>query len=342
MRHENQPIMQRLHMSFYHFWFKNSRPHSLPQSVLPALLAVCLAARQTGFSLPLAFLAVMGVIVGHMSANLFDDYFDYKAHHANYRNVLNREGFRARIGKCVYITSGQATVKQLLGVSLVLMMVAIMIGSVIFYFRGTVILTVTAIAAALIIFYSGPPLRLSYHGLGELVIGIIFGPLNMIGTHYAACGAIDPTLIFISIPVGLLVMNIIYVHSMLDVVTDRKTGKHTLAVFLRRPPLMLTVLFFILFLPFLIIGYGIWRGNLPVSYAALMLVLPMAAGLFHMMTVFYKNPDHKFEPKLWMGSMRRWQQVESIGIGWFMIRWFLARNLLVSACLICMILSFIG
>ncbi|MCL2590871.1 MAG: prenyltransferase [Betaproteobacteria bacterium] len=329
-------------MSFCRFWFKNSRPHALPQSVLPALFAACLAANQADFSLPLAFLAVMGVIAGNMSANLFDDYFDYKAHHAYYRNVLNREGFRARIGKCVYLTSNQATVRQLLCVSLALMGIAFLIGGVIFYFRGVTILTIAAITAMLAIFYSGPPLRLSYHGLGELVIGVIFGPLNMIGTYYAACGTVDQSLIFISIPVGLLVMNIIYVHSMLDVIADKKTGKQTLAVFLERPWAMLAVLFFVLFLPFFIIGYGIWRGSLPVSHIALMLALPMAVSLFYMMTVFYRKPEKRFEPKPWMGFMRGWRQIEAIGIGWFMIRWFLARNLLVSVCLIGMVLSFTG
>ncbi|MCL1824385.1 MAG: prenyltransferase [Betaproteobacteria bacterium] len=309
--------------------------------MLPTLFAVCLAANQPGFSLPLAFLAIMGVIVGNMSANLFDDYFDYKAHHAHYRNVLHREGFRARIGKCDYLTSGQATAGQLLGVSLALMGMAFLIGGIIFYFRGVVILYIALITAVLAIFYSGPPLRLSYHGLGEFVIGLIFGPLNMIGTYYAACGAIDQTLIFISIPVGLFVMNIIYVHSMLDVVADKKTGKHTLAVSLDRPPVMLAVLFFILFLPFIIIGYGIWQGSLSVSHVALILTLPMAVGLFRMMAVFYKNPEQKFEPKPWMGFMHKWRQVEAIGTGWFMIRWFLARNLLVSVCLIGMVLSFI-
>lgn len=328
-------------MSFYRFWFKNSRPHALPQSVLPALFAACLAANQPDFSLSLAFLAVMGVIVGNMSANLLDDYFDYKAHHAHYRNILNREGFRARVGKCAYLTSGQATAGQLLAVSIALAGITFLIGGVIFYFRGMVILAIAAIATVLAIFYSGPPLRLSYRGLGELVIGVIFGPLNMIGAYYSACGTIDQTLIFISIPVGLLVMNIIYVHSMLDVVADKKTGKQTLAVFLERPPAMLAVLFFILFLPFFIIGYGIWHGSLSVFHVALIFTLPMAVGLFHMMAIFYKNPEQKFEPKPWMGFMRKWQQVEAIGIGWFMIRWFLARNLLVSVCLIGIALCFI-
>ena len=284
----------------------------------------------------------MGVVTGNMSANLLDDYFDYKAHHAHYRNVLDSEGFRVRVGKYAYITSGQATVGQVLGVSIALMGLTFLIGGVVFYFRGVAVLMIAAITAVLAIFYSGPPLRLSYRGLGELVIGVIFGPLNMIGTYYAACGTMDQALILISIPVGLLVMNIIYVHSMLDIVVDNKLGKKTLAVFLNRPPVMLIVLFFILFLPFFVIAFGIWRGSLPVSHVALMLTLPMAVGLFHMMTVFYKNPEQKFEPKPWMGLMRGWQRFEAIGTSWFMIRWFLARNLLISVCLIGMVLSFVG
>ena len=64
-------------MQTIRFWFKNARVQALPQSVLPALLAVCLAASSTGFSLTLGILGVLGVIMGHLGLNLFDDYFDY-------------------------------------------------------------------------------------------------------------------------------------------------------------------------------------------------------------------------------------------------------------------------
>jgi 1,4-dihydroxy-2-naphthoate octaprenyltransferase len=328
-----------VHTNLLRFWYRNARPHALPQSLLPALLAVCFAVHKADFSVWLAALAVAGVGCGHLAANLFDDYFDFLQRRTDYRDTLKHEGFRARIGKCLYLTSGEANIGQLLRCALVFMTAALLLGAVILYWRGVFILVIAGVTAALALSYSGPPLRLSYRGLGELTIGCIFGPLNMTGTYYAACGEIDRTLILFSVPIGLLVMNIVYVHSILDFVADKKIGKQTLAVALNRTTAMLGVLFLVLFLPYLMIAVGIWREDLPRAWAALLLTLPMAVALWRMMRAYVRDPEKQFAPRLWMGPMTGWRRIEAIGIGWFMIRWLLARNLLALLCVIAMILS---
>ncbi|MDR2031025.1 MAG: prenyltransferase [Azoarcus sp.] len=324
------------------FWYINTRPKSLPQSILPALLAVCFAARTEGFSMALALLAVLGVACGHLAANLFDDYFDYLQRRSDHRDHLRHEGFRARIGKCPYLTSGQATPAQLHRIALGLALFALFLGGVIFHFRGIVILCFAGATALLSLFYSGPPLRLSYRGLGEIAIGILFGPMNMLGVHYAASGEFSAPLALLSLPVGLLVMNIVYVHSIMDFIPDKKVGKRTLAVLLDNNTAMLAVLFFILFFPYAVIGYGIRRGDIPSAYWAWVITLPMAAALFRMMVDYVRRPERKFARRFWMGPMSAWRRVEALGIDWFLIRWFLARNLLVALCLISMILSFVA
>ena len=200
------------------FWFNNARPTSLPQSLVPSVLAVCMALQADGFSWWLSTCAVLGVMAAHLALNLFDDYFDYIKKQSGYRDELKHEGFRARIGKCPYLTSGQATLKQLLAACVILSIIAFSFGSVVLYFRGDLVLYIVGATILLGFFYSAPPLRLSYHGLGELVIGTIFGPLNMAGTYYAACGEMSNAVVLVSVPVGLLIMNIIYVHSILDFV----------------------------------------------------------------------------------------------------------------------------
>jgi 1,4-dihydroxy-2-naphthoate octaprenyltransferase len=321
-------------------WYRNARPHALPQSVIPAVLAVCFAFGSPGFCWWLAALAVLGVACAHLATNLFDDYFDYRLCGADYRDTLRHEGFRARIGKCLYLTSGEATPRQLLFVALLFAAAAFAIGVLVFYYRDKTILHIAAITALLALSYSGPPLRLSYHGLGELTIGVIFGPLNMLGTYYAACGEISQPLILVSVPIGLLVLNIVYVHSILDFIPDKKIGKQTLAVLLGRKTAMLGVLFLVLFLPYGLIAWGILAARLPPAWWLLLLTLPMAAALFRMMLVYTRQPDRKFAPRLWMGPMDSWRQIEAIGIDWFMIRWLLARNLLATLCLIGMALAF--
>ena len=323
-------------------WYRNSRPEALPQSILPVVLAICLATGSDNFSLWLGLLALIGVAFAHLSLNMFDDYFDYTKKKTDYREELVHEGMRARIGKCNYLSSGQNTTKQLLIACFVFGAIAIVCGSVILYFRGITIFYIALATAFLGIFYSAPPLRLSYHGLGELLIGLIFGPLNMMGTYYATGGQLDSAIIFISIPVGLLVMNIVYTHSILDFIPDKKVGKRTLAVLLNNTTAMLVVLFLINFIPYIIITYGVIMQYLSVYYLFLFLTLPIAVSLCYLVVEFIKDPQRKFTPRPWYGPMPNWNGICEMGIDWFMIRWLTARNLISFFCLIIIVVSLVS
>jgi 1,4-dihydroxy-2-naphthoate octaprenyltransferase len=322
------------------FFFDNARPTALPQSILPALTALFLSIHSENFVWWLAVLAVVGVAFVHLGLNLFDDYFDTKKKKQTYREELVHTGMRARIGKTPYLTSGRATEKQLFIVSCVLCGIAILIGAIIMGFRGINIFYIAAITAIIGIQYSAPPLRLSYHGLGEFVICIVFGCLNMIGVGFAACGEFSKELFLLSLPVGLLVMNIVYIHSILDFLPDKEVGKSTLAVLLNNQKAMLVLLFFVIFVPFLAILIGIMLKICGMKYLFLFLLLPMAITLFKMMVDFIKTPDKKFTPKFWLGPFNQWKTIKEYQLEWFMIRWLTARNLISFFCLIIIILQF--
>ena len=328
-------------MNVIHTWLLNARWLALPQSALPAILAVCMASRSEGFTLWLGLLAIVGVMAGHLGMNLFDDYFDYKVRESGYRDTLNRKGFRARISKCDYLTSGQATLRQLLAACIIFGAIALSIGVVIWYFRGNFILWVAIVTAIVGVSYSGPPMQLSYRGLGEVIIGIVFGPLLMTGVYYSACGQWDNSVLFVSIPVGMLVMNIVYSHAIMDYEPDKEVGKMTLAVLLKKPTRMLYVHSLLITFSYLIIIYGIVVDHLSPYYLLCLLTLPTALYQHHLMALFVEQPDRKFTPKWWLGPMGNWEAYEKAGIEWFMIRWLSARNLLMLFCLTIIIACFI-
>jgi len=323
------------------FWFWNARWVALPQSILPALVAVCLGYSSPNFSWLMAILSVFGVAFGHLGINLLDDFFDYKKDNQAVRDRLNSRGIRARIAKCAYLTSGEVTVKQLFFVASLCCVIALLLGTIIFFERGEIILILCAITAFLGICYSGLPFRFSYHGLGELIIGLVFGPLLMMGVYVSACGEIAYQLFFISIPVGLLVANIVYTHSVIDFEADKAMNKKTLAVLLNKKSRMNAVSFLFIFLPFIIILFGIFLHILSFWYLFVFAVLYMAIALFRMILLFQRNAQQKIKPKWWMGNMENWKNIEAVGIDWFMIRWYLARNLLVFFCLIIVIVSLV-
>ena len=122
-------------MNIARFWFKNARPTALPQSLLPAILAFCMASQSEGFSVYLGILAVFGVVMGHLSINLFDDYFDYKVKKTDFRDRMEHKGMRARISKCMYLNSGEATLRQLLIACFVFGAIALSLGYVIYLYR---------------------------------------------------------------------------------------------------------------------------------------------------------------------------------------------------------------
>ena len=329
-------------MNIIRFWYRNARPTALPQSLLPAILALCMASRYEGFSIYLGVLAVFGAIMGHLSLNLFDDYFDYKVQKTDFRDRMQHKGMRARIAKCDYLTSGKATLKQLLAACVIFGAIALSAGLVIYLYRGNMILMLAAFAAILGISYSGAPLRLSYRGLGEIVIGIMFGPMLMTGVFYAACGEFYWSVLFVSVPVGLLVANIVYTHAIMDYEPDKEVGKMTFAVLLKDKKRMLFCLFLLLLGAFSIVVIGVVAGYLSVYYLFSLLTIPMAAGLFYLVLEFVKNPDRVFTPQLWMGPMGNWKRIQAIGIEWFMIRWLPARNLMSFFCIIMMIVSLLN
>jgi len=326
-------------MKMIFFWVKHARWIALPQSAMPAVLAFCMASQRDGFSVVLGVLAVFGVMMGHLCVNLLDDYFDYKVKKTDFRARMEHQGMRARIAKCTYLTSGEATLKQLLIACFTFGAIALCLGFIIFIYRGYVILLLAAVTGLLGLSYSGAPLRLSYRGLGDIVIGLVFGPMLMSGVFYAACGVFDRSVLFVSVPVGLLVANIVYTHSIMDYEPDKAVGKMTFAVLLKSKKLMLTCLALLLVLSFSILISGVIFGYLSLLYLLPLLTIPMAVSLFYLMVQFVRHPHRSFSPRFWMGPMGNWKLIRKYGVDWFMIRWLLARNLLSFFCLILMIVS---
>ena len=327
-------------MKLIRFWFKNARYVSLPQSVMPAILAVCMAVNTPGFKILPALFAVLGVLFGHLGINLLDDYFDFKVKDTSFRNQLTHQGFRARIAKCHYLTSGATTVRHLFIACIVFCTISLICGFYIFLERGMPIFYLSLLTAILGYSYSGKPLKFSYRGLGEIQIGLMFGPMLMTGVYYGACGNFNWSVLFVSIPIGLLVANIVYSHAIMDYEPDKQVGKITIAILLGKKKYMLFTSFLILFLSFGLIAAGVITKYLPLPYLLIFMTLPIAFSLFYLLKEFVYNPLRSFSPQFWMGPMMvNWDNMKAAGIDWFMIRWLLARNLLTFFCLILIIIN---
>jgi 1,4-dihydroxy-2-naphthoate octaprenyltransferase len=307
---------------------------------MPATVAFIMANGKEGFISWLGVVAIAGIVFAHLSMNLFDDYFDYRVKKSDFRDRMAHRGIRARVNKCSYLVSGNTTLSHLLTVSVLTGAIAVLAGAVIFYWRGIAVLYIAIPAILLGISYSGPPLRLSYIGLGEIVVGIMFGPLSMLGVYYSSCGHFDFKMLFISIPIGLLVANIIYVHSIMDCDPDREVGKATFAVLLGSYRRMLVAIAVLLAASYGLVIVGVIFFNLTPYYLLTLITLPNAIRLYQFMEEYVYHRDRQFKPAWWLGPFGNFEAMIEKGIDWFMIRWLTSRNLLALFCLVIVIVEF--
>lgn len=330
-------------------WLINARYRALMQSMMPAVLAVALAWGNTGFNALNAVLAVFGVACAHLAMNLADDYFDYKVDMRGDRDRIVRQGFRAMTVKYSYLVDGSETLKST-GIAIaVLTGVAVLCGGVIvlnlwpthaiwgpdgLWWIGAIVIACAFMGA----FYSAPPLKLAYRGLGEPVIGIIFGPLLMMGVYYASCGAMNWDVVIVSIPVGMLVLNILFVHSIMDYDGDAASNKMTLARLIGNRKANFVALAIFTFLPFVIVSVLAAVGVLPLAYLAVNVALPRAVWLYKSV-VTYRSDEQTPRPPVWMGKIVKWDQFCERKVEWFMARWLGARNLLSGFCLMVLLCS---
>ena len=328
-------------MSKFKFWFNNARPISLPQSMLPALTAVALSVGNGEFSVIAAVASIVGVMFLHLGMNLMDDWFDYLEGSAEARQKVANEGFRGRMVKYPYLTSGQATHKQLLGAVAAFLGVAALMGVVVIAVRGWMILGWMAAALVIGVSYSGKPLKLGFRGLGELVIFVMFGPLLMTGVYYAITGALDWKIVWLSIAVGLLVTNIVYSHSVLDAEPDKKMGKKTMAHLMGSAKGQIILSGLINTVPYLMVAVGVIQGDMHPVYLAVFIVLPVSLWLVRSLNDFVEHKQVDLEPKCWMGPMGDFEKYKAAGIDWFLLRWLTARNIVTNFCLILIIVNLI-
>jgi len=325
--------VQSVFQAFF-FWLNNARYHTWKQSLVPSLLAVLFVSHKETFHLYYGLLASLGVVLVHMGANLLDDYYDYQCQSVQKRQMMINGGIRARSFKCHYLLSGQTTERRLLLVGLSICLAALLIGVVLWLKWGMPILYFILAGAFLAFFYSAPPLRLSFHGLGEITVGILFGPLVMLGTAWSACGQWDWNVFYLSIPIGLLVANILYTHSILDLGPDREAGKNTLAVLLKTQERAVHFSALLIVAIYFTVVLGVVCHRVFPTALLVLLSLPLAITLWRFLWIYVREPDRRLERNFWMGPMEKWELMKKAGLDWFMIRWYLSRNLLSAFCLL--------
>jgi 1,4-dihydroxy-2-naphthoate octaprenyltransferase len=167
--------------------------------------------------------------------------------------------------------------------------IAIGIGIVLGILRGPFIFLLLAIGFFCAFFYTAPPIRFGYRGLGEIAQLVCFGPGIGLGAYYVQTQKLSWEAFWGTLPFGIMLFSMITINEIPDYLQDRKAGKLNLvARFGREAGVKLFILS--LLSAYGVILIGILLRKIPVIGLISLLTLPIAYKTICILRKDYQDP----------------------------------------------------
>ncbi len=202
-------------------WLLATRPHTLPAAAVPVVVGATAAVAEGATFDGLVFaVTVAAALLIQAGTNYANDYSDFHrgADHAG------------RLGPVRVTQSGLLAPHAVRRGIIAAFGLATVLGLYLAWVGGWPIIAIGIASITFGLAYTGGPWPFGYHGLGDVFVFVFFGIVAVTGTAYLQAGHWTMFALAASVPVGLLVTNILVVNNLRDLPTDRDAGKRTLAV----------------------------------------------------------------------------------------------------------------
>ena len=214
MSQSEQPLTQ------FQVWMLASRPKTLPAAASGVVTGTALALRDGHFRLGPALAALFVALLLQIGSNLANDVYDYERG----ADAGERHG-------PMRVTQAQLlSPKQVKAGMWVVFGLSALLGLYLTFAAGWGVILIGLAAILSAIAYTGGPFPLGYYGLGDLFVFIFFGVAAVAGTYFVQAGSVSAQPLWMSLPIGWLIVDILVVNNLRDIEADRVAGKHTLAV----------------------------------------------------------------------------------------------------------------
>lgn len=265
-------------------WLVISRACVFSMSITSGLIGLLIAAEKGGINWGYGLLAVLGVTIAHAANNLINDWGDV-------RQGVDTEDYPRAQYSPHPILGGLTTPNRLLGAALILNLLDAAIMIYLWSVRGNNIIWFAVAGLLLSLSYTS---FLKKAGLGELTALIVWGPLMIGGTAFAASGTLSTAMWLLTLPYGLIVASVLVGKHIDKIAQDKEKGVRSVPVLLgeeRSKTLnkITFILFYVIILALVGFGYtGPW-----------VLLTFLAIGRLRETWKTYSEPKPKKAPEGW-------------------------------------------
>ncbi len=202
-------------------WILAARPKTLTGAAVPVMIGASYALKTSGWhefrALP-ALLCMLFAFMMQIDANLVNDYFDF---------LKGNDDTTTRIGPRRACSEGWITVRAMrLGI-IITSIVSALLGLPLILFGGWEMIPVGALCLLFCFLYTT---KLSYLGLGDVLVLIFFGVVPVCLTAYVSSRILSMEILLSSIACGMVIDTLLVVNNYRDRDNDRRDGKKTLVV----------------------------------------------------------------------------------------------------------------
>ena len=203
-------------------WYLALRPFSYTTAIVPVLVGTALAASRE-FDPVLFVLALAGSVLILAGTNLATDFFDFV------------DGVQPGASFGAAIQSGLLTPKEVHLAAIGAFSLGAVCGLALVVVAGWPVLAAGVASVLAGYFYTARPIKYGRRGLGEVGVFLFMGPVIVMGAYYVQLEELTWPSFYASLPVGILVANILHANNLRDIQNDRARGKVTISTIVHRP-----------------------------------------------------------------------------------------------------------
>jgi len=259
-------------MQKYKIWFLASRPWSFTMTAISVSVGASFASLHGTFSWTLYLLTLLGSILVHGATNLINDYYDV-------RSGVDKQDVSTVQYRPHPLVEGELSLKGVLFVSVILYILAGLIGFYLIIDRGLDLLWLIFAGFFFSLTYTAPPLKYKYYALGEIGVFLMWGPVMVEGAFFVQRQAFSLSALWVSLPFGILVTLVLLANNLRDIAYDQREGISTLPILFGKQQGSNLYLGLII-LAYLAVVIMALVGPLTLWSLLVLLSLPMAIRLF--------------------------------------------------------------
>lgn len=308
------------------FWLENSRFFTLPMSVFSWAVVFTFALTNNG-NIFYGLLALIGICFGQLATNLFDDFTDYK-------KLKEMNAFDSQVkSKCAYINNGQATLSQVLRVVIIYCAIATLTGLYLFIKTGYPVIIFAILGGIFVLTYA----KWSTAGIGEVAVGLAFGPILFGGVYWVMTQSFDLHIFLIGTIVVMFTIGLLYTNTLLDYDGDKISHKKTLCSRFKNKNQAVAGYGIIYGLGYGMLCFSVSAGYFPKIFLIALFTFPLVVELIISMLMFNNDKNYIPPRKFWHFPFNNRKYIKNCPeTASFKFRMYQASNIMIyTSLLIC-------